>query len=323
MKATFLWYQTWLWVSPAWALLSVFAFSWASMNYTPWWWLVSEVNKFSVLAEKRRGKSWRSCGPHVSAGVTVIWRTIWWKGFLWLSSPQCVLMRKNFLAAESKKKRLILWEQPSLFSQRLVHIFGLENSYSCKSGGTLISTKHAAEDEGSVICLAGNNVKFWPDDGAKGDITMFMFWDFLTLDMEPGQGRILCYFSRTDLLSQRNLRSWNPSQLNFIVLILRCPIWMFSIMLLIFFGIITDRCCPLAGWLWWSCTATGTTTTRSFCENQRDPLAWDMSCLARGSETETVFILGPTESAGRLTDSYPFFIPCWMVTLLLYLTQNP
>lgn len=45
----------------------------------------------------------------------------------------------------------------------------------------------------------------------------------------------------------------------------------------------TDRCCPLAGWLWWSCTATGTTTTRSSCENQQAPLAWETSRLAGGS----------------------------------------
>lgn len=78
------------------------------------------------------------------------------------------------------------------------------------------------------------------------------------------------------------------SRLNFIVMILQCPIWDVKLT--------TDRCCPLAGSVWLFCTATETTIIKSFSENRALPMA----CGVWGTSRRLFFILGPTESTWRL-----------------------
>lgn len=172
--------------------------------------------------------------------------------------------------------------------------------------------------------------KIWPDDGTRRKVKIFSteLWDCLTLDIDPWRGWILCYFHRIDFLSQRNLRSWKTSQLNFIVLILQCPILevlqnVFNIAL----NLITDRCCPLAGWPWWSCTATRTTTTRSFCENLRGSIdpgnvprgsvksqrlfpSWDLQNLLEDWQTHTFSIWKASAQQTQIV----YFLPCLMAT---------
>lgn len=81
---------------------------------------------------------------------------------------------------------------------------------------------------------------------------------------------------------------------------------------------VTNKCCPLAGWRWWSCTATRTTTTRSILLWKPGGCAGPL-CLRPSRLSETIFIHGPKQTAWRLVvTSSEWWLPRWLVIQLFH-----
>lgn len=121
---------------------------------------------------------------------------------------------------------------------------------------------------------------------------------------------ILCYFNRT---SYWNISSWKASLLNFIVLILRCPIWKLPIMFWIFFWILN-----LNNWQMLSSCRVAVVVLYSYKDDYYKILLWKPRgctglgeipvCLRLRRLPETIAVLRYKESAWRLADSYLFHL---------------